>query len=352
MRRCRTVIVIVLPGSVPVLAAVLAMLLVFPSGQSQAAARVQQAVQQAAPQAVPVPVAEERTETVMVLAAAQFLPAGTLLADGHLTEVGIEEHLVGPGHFEIGGLGPDDMPYGYAVGEAIEAGAPLSWFSLVGPRQREFLATVLKPGMRAVTITLAAAAGHSRLVEPGDRVDVVLTARSRDRDRQSVLVRRFLENVRVVAVDRQTGGAAGSAPPQDEVERHETVTATLEVLPSQTGLVALAALEGELSLALRPAAAAGAAGEAFDAVDMAGPSAQPPESLRQQTVRVVRGRAVGDVAFGDELQDCLASGGGRPGAARSRGGTGARGLANARLGPVRSRRRSRNACRRRSGACR
>ncbi|MDE0050419.1 MAG: Flp pilus assembly protein CpaB [Rhodospirillales bacterium] len=306
MRRCRTVIVIALPGSVPVLAAVLALLLVLPAGQSQAAARVQQAVHQTAPQALPqaapVPVAEERTGPVMVLAAARFLPAGTLLADGHLTEVGIEEHLVGPGHFEIGGLGPDDVPYGYGVRKAIEAGTPLTRLSLVGPKHGQFLATVLKPGMRAVTVTLGAAKGISGLVDPGDRVDVVLTARSRESGRQSVLVRRFLENVRVVALDRQTGGAAGASPPRDEVERRKTVAATLEVLPSQTGLVALAALEGELSLALRPAAAAGAAGEAFDAADMAGPSAQPPESLRQQTVRVVRGRAVGDVAFGDELQ--------------------------------------------------
>ncbi|MDE0051635.1 MAG: Flp pilus assembly protein CpaB [Rhodospirillales bacterium] len=292
MRRCHSVIV--LPGSVPVLVAVLAMLLVLPAGQSRAAARVQQAAH--------VLVAEERAGPVPVLAAARFLPAGTLLADGHVTEVGIEEHLVGPGHFEIGGLGPEDMPYGYGVREAVEAGTPLTRLSLVAPGHGQFLATVLKPGMRAVTVTLGAAKGILGLVHPGDRVDVVLTARSRESSRQSVLGRRFLENVRVVALDRQTGGAAGAAPPRDEVERRETVTATLEVLPSQTGLVALAALEGQLSLALRPTAAAGAAGEAFDAADMAGPSAQPPESLRHQTVRFVRGRAVSDVVFGDALQ--------------------------------------------------
>ena len=293
MRRYRTVIVIALLGSVPVIAAALVMRLVLPIGQSQAGVPAQQAA--------PAPVIEEKAEQVLVLAAAQFLPVGTLLADEHLTEVGIEEHLVWRGHIEVEVLDPDEMLYGYAVREAIEAGAPLTWSSLVGSRQRGFLAAVLKPGMRAVTVTLGAATGHTRPFNPGDRVDLVLTARSRERGEQSVLVRRFLENVRVVAVDRQIGGAAGAASPGDEVERREIVTATLEVLPSQTGLVALGALEGELSLAVRPPAAADALGEALDVVDMPGLWALPQETLRQQAVRVVSGRAVSDIVFGDDL---------------------------------------------------
>ena len=290
MRRCRTVIVIALLGSVPVIAAVLVMRLVLPIGQSQAGVPAQQAA----------PVVEEKAELVLVLAAAQFLPVGTLLADEHLTEVGIEEHLVVRGHIEVEGLDPDEMPYGHAVREAIEAGAPLTRHSLVGPRQKGFLATVLKPGMRAVTV--GAATGHTRPFNPGDRVDVVLTARSRERGEQRVLVRKFLENVRVVAVDRGIGGAADAASPGDEVERKVIVTATLEVLPSQTGLVALAGLEGELSLAVRPPAAAGAPDEALGMVDMQGLPALPQENLQQQNVRVVRGRAVSDAVFGDDLQ--------------------------------------------------
>ena len=290
MRRCRTVIVIALLGSVPVIAAVLVMRLVLPIGQSQAGVPAQQAA----------PVVEEKAELVLVLAAAQFLPVGTLLADEHLTEVGIEEHLVVRGHIEVEGLDPDEMPYGHAVREAIEAGALLTRHSLVGPRQKGFLATVLKPGMRAVTV--GAATGHTRPFNPGDRVDVVLTARSRERGEQRVLVRKFLENVRVVAVDRGNGGAADVASPGDEVERKVIVTATLEVLPSQTGLVALAGLEGELSLAVRPPAAAGGPDEALGMVDMQGLPALPPESLQQQIVRVVRGRAVSDAVFGDDLQ--------------------------------------------------
>ena len=112
MRRCHTVIVIALLGSVPVIAAVLVMRLVLPIGQSQAGVPAQQAA----------PVVEEKAELVLVLAAAQFLPVGTLLADEHLTEVGIEEHLVVRGHIEVEGPDPDEMPYGHAVREAIEAG--------------------------------------------------------------------------------------------------------------------------------------------------------------------------------------------------------------------------------------
>ena len=289
MRRCRTVIVIALLGSVPVIAAALVMRLVLPIGHGQAAMQAQLAA--------PAPVVEEKAELVLVLAAAQFLPAGTLLADEHLAGIGIEEDLVTRGHITVEDLDPDEMPYGYAVREAIEAGAPLVRRSLVGPWQRGFLAAALRPGMRAVTATLGAVTGPARAFGPGDRVDVILTSHSREHGERSLLARRFLEDVRIVAVDRRVGGAASA--PGDAAEREQIVTATLEVLPSQTGLLALAELEGELSLAVRRPAAAGEPGEALD---MQGrpvlPQNDPQQGSLLHTVRVVRGSAVGDVPFG------------------------------------------------------
>ena len=303
MRCCRSVSVIALLG-VPVIAAVLVMHFVLPVGESQAAAPVLQA---APKQAAPVPVVEEGTKQVPVLAAARFPPAGTLLADEQLSEVGIEADLVGHGHNRTEDLDRDEMPYGYAVRGAIAASAPLTRPSLVGSRQREVLAAGLKPGMRAVSIELGAATVGSGIVQPGDRVDVILTAHSRERGGGSVLARRFLEDVRVVAVERRiVVGAADASAPGDKIERSEIVTATLEVLPSQTGLLALGEIEGELSLAVRPASTAGKQVQAFDAHD---PQRRPvlgQEDLKQarlqQTVRVMRGSAVDDVVFEDDLK--------------------------------------------------
>ena len=297
MRRYRTVIIIALLGIVPMIGAVFVMRFILPAAepvQTQAAVPAQQVA--------PAPVVEEKPDEVMVLAAARPLAVGTLLADEHLTEAGIDEELVRRRHIETEDLDQDEMPHGYVVREAIAAGAPVTWTSLVGPRQRGFLAAVLRPGMRALTVKLGAGTRHSGLVDPGDRVDVVLTAHSRERDRQNVLARTILEDVRVVAVDRRIGSGAGSAEGGGEVERKEIVTATLEVLPSQTGLLALGELEGELSLAVRPLAASGAPAEALDVVDMQSLLALPQESLQQKTVRVVRGSSVNEVTFGNEAK--------------------------------------------------
>ena len=295
MRRYRTVIIIALLGIVPMIGAVFVMRFILPDAepvQTQAAVPAQQVA--------PAPVVEEKPDEVMVLAAARALAVGTLLADEHLTEAGIEEELVRRRHIETEDLDQDELPHGYVVREAIAAGAPVTWTSLVGPRQRGFLAAVLRPGMRALTVKLGAGTRHSGLVDPGDRVDVVLTAHSRERDRQNVLARTILEDVRVVAVDRRIGSGAGSAEGGGEVERKEIVTATLEVLPSQTGLLALGELEGELSLAVRPLAASGAPAEALAVVDMQSLLALPQENLQQKTVRVVRGSEVSEVTFGNE----------------------------------------------------
>ncbi len=294
MRRYRTVIIIALLGIVPMIGAVFVMRFILPEAepvQTQAAAPAQQVA--------PAPVVEEEPDEVMVIAAERSLPVGTLLSDEHLTEVGIDEDLVRRWHIGTEDLDPDEMPYGYVVRTAIAAGVPVTWPSLVGPRQRGFLAAVLNPGMRALTVKLGSGTRHSGLVDPGDRVDVVLTAQSRGQGQQNVLARTILEDVRVVAVDRRIGSGAGSVDGGGEVERKEIVTATLEVLPSQTGLLALGELEGELSLAVRPLTAAGAPAEPLDVVDMQSLLALPQENLQQKTVRVVRGSQVTDVTFGN-----------------------------------------------------
>ncbi len=260
------------------------------------------------------PVVEEGTKQVLVLAAARSLPAGTVLAGEHLTGIGIAADLVGHGHIRVDNLDGDKAPYGYAVREAIATGAPLTWLSLVGPRREGFLAAVLKPGMRAVTVTLGPATVGSGIVEPSDRVDVILASHSRDSGEGSVLARRLLEDVRVVAVDRRiVVGTADASAPGDKIERGEIVTATLEVLPSQTGLLGLGELEGELSLVARPPAAGGERVQALDAINAQRPPVLAEEVVKQmslqQTVRVMRGSAVDHVVFGNDLKSAAPAAG-------------------------------------------
>ena len=293
MRRYRTVIIIALLGIIPMIGGVFVMRYILPDQQPE---QVQAAV--------PAEPAVKEPELRMVLAAARDLPVGTLLGEEDWKNLGIEVDLVRRGHIAAGGAEGTEMPFGYVVREAVADGVPLTWQSLVGPRQRGFLAAVLNSGMRAITVRLGAGTRHSGWVDPGDRVDVVLTARMRRGGPENVLSRTILEDVRVLAVDRRIGSAAASAQGGGEVTRTEIVTATLEVLPAQTGLLALGEYEGELALAVRPLAEAGQRTDRGEIVELnsllAQPEPAPPEELEaapQKTVRVIRGTDVTGESF-------------------------------------------------------
>ena len=296
MRRYRIVIIVALLGIVPMIAGVFVMRYMLPVGQPE------QVETQAAVAAQPEPPPVEEPKLRLVLAAARDLPVGTLLGEDDVTELSIEEELVRRGHIAVD-LGEAPVPYGHVVRVALAQGTPLTRRALVGPRQRGFLAAVLKPGMRAMTIRLGAGTRHSGLVDPDDRVDVILTAESRSGGLHNVLSRTILEDVRVLAVDRSIGSAAASGEGGEEVQRTEIVTATLEVLPEQTGLLALGEFEGELALAVRPLAAGGAQtvgtgpveARTFLSLPQTDPEVAEPEL--QTTVRVIRGTEVSGVIF-------------------------------------------------------
>ena len=217
-----------------------------------------------------------------------------------MVEADIEVDAVRSGHLVVEELAETGWPYGHALREAVSAGTPLTRQTLVGPRQRGFLAAVLKPGTRAITILLGEGT-RAGLIDPGDRVDVVLTARSRTGNGiENVLSRTILEDVRVLAVDREIGGATNE---QGEVERDPIVTATLEVLPEQTGLLALGEHKGDLALAVRPIAALGVRADSGETVNLHKLLSPPgePEPVRLEpphaTIRVVRGVQVSQESF-------------------------------------------------------
>ena len=297
MRRYRTVIIVALLGIVPMIVGVFVMRYMLPAGQPE------QLETQAAVPAQPEPPTVEEPVLRMVLAAARDLPVGTLLGEEDLTELGIEEASIRRGHILVDSLDAAQVPHGYVVREALAHATPVTWRALVGPRQRGFLAAVLKPGMRAMTVRLSAGTRHSGLVDPGDRVDVVLTAKARSGDLQNVLSRTILEDVRVLAVDRSIGSAAAPGEDGREIVRTEIVTATLEVLPEQTGLLALGEFEGELALAVRPLAVGGARTvptgpvEARTLLSLPPVSPEMPEPALHTTVRVIRGTQITGVAF-------------------------------------------------------
>ncbi len=122
------------------------------------------------------------------------------------------------------------------------------------PRDRGFLAAVLTPGTRAISVGVDAITGDGGLIWPGDRVDLILTQQLDDKD--TPLAKRFvsetvLSDVRVVAVDQSI--AQGAVAAGDNTTGRLARTVTLEVTPQQAERAALADRLGKITLAIRSA---------------------------------------------------------------------------------------------------
>jgi pilus assembly protein CpaB len=153
----------------------------------------------------------------------------------------------------------DDLG-GTVVRTMIGSGEPVTENRLVRPGDRGFLAAVLQPGMRAVSVPVNETSGIAGLIFPGDHVDVILTHAVRQQTAAGVQTRQVSEtvltNVRVLAIDQSVSmtGPAGSVAD----------TATLEVTPQQAEKISVMMQIGQLSLSLRSLAEADTPASAED----------------------------------------------------------------------------------------
>ncbi|MDE2486064.1 MAG: Flp pilus assembly protein CpaB, partial [Alphaproteobacteria bacterium] len=184
-----------------------------------------------------------------VLVAATALPAGQIIRPGQVRWQPWPAGASTAGYMTQATTRLDQMN-GAVVRANVDAGEPLSASRLVQPGDRGFLAAVLKPGYRAVTVNVTAASGVAGFVQPGDHVDLILSralANTGGGDRRFVS-ETVLQDVRVLAMD-QRGADARTADPQKDVIVPQT--ATLEVTPKGAEIVAVSSQLGPLSLSLR-----------------------------------------------------------------------------------------------------
>lgn len=158
---------------------------------------------------------------------------------------------------------------GAVVRSAIGDGEPVTETRLVRPRDRGFLAAVLTPGYRAVTVNVSPSSGISGFVFPGDHVDLILTMTLKSGDtaqstkeckskadgsysctttsaqpeRVNHVAETVLKDVRVLALDQRA----------DDQNKEIVVakTATLEVTPKQAEVIAVTGDVGKMTLSLR-----------------------------------------------------------------------------------------------------
>jgi pilus assembly protein CpaB len=137
---------------------------------------------------------------------------------------------------------------GWVARDPFAAGEPISDAKIVSPGSRGFLAAVLRPGMRAISVPVTATSGISGFVFPGDQVDMLITHRLTGHgETQHEAAETVLQDVRVIGIDQKLDSKTGEA-----LVAH---TATLEVTPKQSEMIAVAAEIGKLSLSLRSLAA-------------------------------------------------------------------------------------------------
>jgi pilus assembly protein CpaB len=139
------------------------------------------------------------------------------------------------------------------------------------------LPIIIRDGMRAVSVKVDEVIGVAGFVLPGTRVDVLLTL-DRNNNRPQSITKTLLQNVQTLA--------AGQSVTRDKEGKPQTVTViTLLVSPDNAELLALAAKEGRLQLALRNTLDTLAVSTSGARADKLTPSAASPSPNRPQRTR-------------------------------------------------------------------
>jgi pilus assembly protein CpaB len=220
------------------------------AGGTTMLARAWLASQRAAPaEAAPVAL---KAPSKSVLVARIGVQRGQLLKPDDLIWEPWPDGGVDKNYVLIGTRTPESFA-GWVARYPLAAGEPIIEAKIVAPGNRGFLAAVLRPGMRAVSVPINLTTGISGFVFPGDQVDLLVTYAVQETPREGdtappgpllehKVSETVLRNVRVIAIDQKTDSKAADPGVKN---------ATLELTPKQTEIVELASEMGKLSLTLR-----------------------------------------------------------------------------------------------------
>lgn len=194
-----------------------------------------------APTAAPLP--------ARFLTAAQGLSPGTLIRDSDIAVKAVPREQLSPDAILDDDEGRASVT-GALVQRFVEPGAMITRADLLRNRDRGFLAAVLAPGTRAVSIGVDPITGVSGLIWPGDHVDVILT---QELDHPSAGGKRIigetvLTNIRVIAIDQDI---VQGAPRGSNVAGKLATTVTVQANADEAERLAVVTRLGRLSLAIR-----------------------------------------------------------------------------------------------------
>jgi len=182
---------------------------------------------------------------------------------------------------DLSGAGPKAAFIGAVVREPFLSGEPIVDRKLVRAGESGYLAVVLSPGMRAMSVGVTVETGAGGFILPGDRVDVLVAAQVQASEtpdgapRKAFASTTVLRNIKVLAIDQ-------ASQPERGATTAVGATATLEVGAKEAEALALAKSLGDLTLTLRSYA------------DVGGPTGLSPEFQ----VAMQRGQTSGSSAGG------------------------------------------------------
>ncbi len=235
---------------------------------------------------------------VKVLMAADALPVATLLKDRDLVMREMAQETVPEGAFIDSDESRAELR-GAMLRRYLDANTPILRSDILQLRDRGFLAAVLRPGTRAISVGVDAVTGAAGLIWPGDQVDLILTQEMGDGgggQGRRVAGETILTDVRVIAVDQKIAEGRSDA----EEERKAARTVTLEVSPEQAERVAVATRLGSISLVVRaadgPTFVASERPVPVYGADVSAALAVPPPAVPVR-MRVIQGGDQQDVVF-------------------------------------------------------
>jgi pilus assembly protein CpaB len=199
----------------------------------------------------PMPTTAEEAPTtikVLMLVTAHPLRGGALIKPEDLIAQEVDQSDM-PGGASLDTPQMRSNLTGAMIRHSMGQGQPVLPPDVMRPGDHGFLAAVLGPSMRAITVAVDAVSGTAGLIWPGDRVDLILTQTLNDpalTAGRRVAAQTVLSDARVIAIDQQI--VQGQAP--DGTATPANRTATLEVTGAQAERVLVAAHLGNLSLSV------------------------------------------------------------------------------------------------------
>jgi pilus assembly protein CpaB len=132
---------------------------------------------------------------------------------------------------------------------AVYQGETIIDKKVILPDQTGFMSAILPKGMRAISVAISEHSAAGGFILPNDRVDVIMTKQNTVPGVPDKLItsETVLSNVRVLAINQ----TFKQSKENDTVTVIELKTATLELDPRQSEVIAQIETLGELSLALR-----------------------------------------------------------------------------------------------------